>query len=91
MSLAIISLIRKNAARFWEVLLNQFNNDTVVGSLAMGGAALITSLGWSCFYQLKNYVNDKIFTVYIVPRHTPQHRYFISWLKVFFWFNFICA
>jgi hypothetical protein len=66
---------------FLSVLKDQFNNQTVAGSLALGGAALVTSFGWKFLNFLKNELFKSLFTVYIIPKNTPQYQYLLSWLK----------
>jgi hypothetical protein len=66
---------------FLSVLKDQFNNQTVAGSIALGGAALITSVGWKLFSLIKSEIFKRLFTIYIIPKNTPQYQYLISWLK----------
>lgn len=75
------SIITSFISSFLLTLKEQFNNQTVAGSLALGGAALLTSVGWKLLYYIKNEIFKALFTVYIIPKNTVQYQYLLSWLK----------
>lgn len=66
---------------FWETLKEQFSNQAVSGSLALGGAAIISQWGWKIAILMKDWVYSIFFTVYIIPPSTPQYRYMMAWLR----------
>jgi hypothetical protein len=69
------------AASFSELFSSQFRNQTIAGSFALGGAALLTKSSLNVVKYLKELVTKSIFTVYIIPKRTPQYTYFVAWLK----------
>lgn len=46
-----------------------------------GGAALITSATWKVFYMVLNWIQRCLFTIYVIPKKTPQYKYFVAWLQ----------
>jgi hypothetical protein len=80
-AMVIKSSIETFFQTFFAVLKDQFNNQTVAGSIALGGAALITSVGWKFFSFIRSEILKRLFTIYIIPKNTPQYQYLISWLK----------
>lgn len=77
----IKSSISSFLTAFISVLKEQFSNQAIAGSLALGGAAIITSIGWNIINYIKKEIFKRLFTVYIIPKNTIQYQYLLSWLK----------
>ena len=77
----IKSIFSSFLTSFLTVLEQQFNNQAVAGSLALGGAALLTSIGWKLINYLRSEIFKRLFTIYIIPKHSIQYNYLLSWLK----------
>ena len=65
-----------------EAFGERLNNQAIAGSLALAGASLLSRLAWAALQAASARVNERLFSVYIIPKNTAQYAYFMAWLKV---------
>ena len=66
----------------FDAFSNQLSNQAIAGSVALAGASLLGSCVKRLFNVMMKRIKETVFSVYIIPKSSPQYLYFMAWLKV---------